>query len=129
MVIALEVDTRICVGGPGTDLARKTDLLIACMRFLLKECAPKTNDTLCGRRLSFEDFFMPRPYCGSIELITGLRLPGIMRGIQCSSTLLLAMRTVQGICMIKMARKMLATMIFWDYIFDVLRMALAIRFA
>ena len=44
-------------------------------------CNPKSNDPNCHNKLTYDGFFSPKPYIGSLEPITGLRVAGIFRGV------------------------------------------------
>jgi hypothetical protein len=81
MAIAVEIETRVHLGGPDTDLARKVALLRTALRFLMGKCRPKLGEGKRKKAITFEAFFSPRKYIGSLEHITGQRLPGIFRGI------------------------------------------------
>ena len=81
IALALEIETGIHLGGPNADLARKTTLLRAGMRFLMSNCKPRTNDPKCKKSLTFDGFFCQKKYVGTLEVITSQRMAGIYRGI------------------------------------------------
>ena len=82
LVIAIEVDTAVGIGGTEADLARKVTLLRNILRYLMCECRPSTNDRACrNKKVSFEDFFAPVKYCRSLEPISGERHAGFSGGV------------------------------------------------
>ena len=81
LVIALEIETGVHLGGPETDLARKVSLYRTGVRYLMSKCRPKTDDRACKRTVTFEDFFRQKKYVGTLEMLTDQRLPGIYRGV------------------------------------------------
>ena len=82
MVIALEADTQVHLGGPRADLARKITLLRNAIRFIMKQCQPKVKIDGKVKVVSFSAFFTPKLYLGCVEPLLGIRLPGIFRGIR-----------------------------------------------
>ena len=81
ITIALELESGVQLGGPDADLARKVALVRTGLRFLMANCRPKCDNPACKRKLTFEGFFQPRKYVGTLENIIGVRLAGIYRGV------------------------------------------------
>ena len=69
LVIALELDTGVNLGGPDIDLARKVSLFRTGIRFLMMKCTPRTNDRACKESVTFEDFFQQKKYVGTLEML------------------------------------------------------------
>ena len=60
MAIALELETRVHLGGPSADLSRKVALLRTALRFLMQNCSPRSSEARRRKKDPFYIFFVQK---------------------------------------------------------------------